>query len=76
MIPGVTPNGFAEELEVIKPPVVVGNWSYPYSIIIIITVFVIVFTVVVVILVARQQCHFGSLLDIRGKINAVQAQDA
>ena len=74
MIPGVTPNGFAEELEVIKPPVVVGNWSYPYSIFAIITVFVIVFTVVVVILVARQQCHFRNLLDIRRKTK--QAQDA
>ena len=74
MIPGVTPNGFAEELEVIKQPVVVGNWSYPYSIIVIITVFVIVFTVVVVILAARQQCHFLNLLDIRGKTK--QAQDA
>ena len=74
MIPVVTPNGFAEELEVIKQPVVVGNWSYPYSIIVIITVFVIVFTVVVVILVARQQCHFRNLLDIRGKTK--QAQDA
>ena len=74
MIPGVTPNGFAEELEVIKQPVVVGNWSYPFSIIVIITVFVIVFTVVVVILVIRQQCHFRNLLDIRGKTK--QAQDA
>ena len=44
MIPGVTPNGLAEELEMIKHPVVFGHWSYPFSII--------VFPVVVVILVA------------------------
>ena len=84
MIPGVTPNGLGEELEMTNYPVVFGHWSYPFSIN--------VFPVVVLVLVAivsyqaplsptrysslSSAMSFSSyLLDIRGKTNAVQAQD-